>query len=151
MQPVDLCLQADLDIKETLEQIYDIEKDCFSDVYSLDSIKRAYKDEAYDIFVMLYDEKVLGYIISYTVLDEAEILRAAVKSGYRNIAIGEALLGFAENKMKEKGANSVILECRESNAGALALYKKCGFLELGKRRDFYENPRENAIIMKKEI
>lgn len=151
IQPVDLCLQAELDIRDILIQISEIERISFSDGYSLNTVQEAYYNDNYDVFVMLSKNEVLGYIIAYSVLDESEILRVTVKEEFKRKNIGFSLLSFAENSLKKKGIKYLILECRVSNSPADFLYKKSGFINLGIRRNFYENPIEDAIIMKKEI
>lgn len=151
IQPVDLCLQAELDIQDILGQILEIEKTGFSDCYSRNTLKEAYYNDNYDIFITLYENRVSGYIIAYSVLNESEILRVAVKEEFKRRNIGFALLSFAENSLKKRGIKYLILECRVSNSPALFLYEKAGFKRLGLRRNFYENPVEDAIIMKKEI
>ena len=78
IQPVDLCLQAELDIRDILIQISEIERISFSDGYSLNTVQEAYYNDNYDVFVMLSKNEVLGYIIAYSVLDESEILRVTV-------------------------------------------------------------------------
>lgn len=151
IQPVDLCLQAELDIKDFLCQILELEKKSFSDNYSYSTLDTAYKNDNYDIFVVLSGNEVIGYLIAYLVLDEAEILRVAVKEEFKRRKVCSILLSFAEKSLLDKGIKDLILECRVSNLPALTLYEKSGFKRLGVRKNFYENPVEDAIIMKKEI
>ncbi len=151
IQPVDLCLQAELDVKNILGQILEIERASFSDAYSYTALYTAYDNDNYSVFVILSGDEVLGYLIAYSVLDEAEILRVAVKEEFKKKKIGSVLLSFAEKSLGDRGISELVLECRVSNSPAIILYERAGFKDLGVRKHFYENPTEDAIIMKKEI
>lgn len=91
---------------------------------------------------------VCGAIFLSRVLDECEILNFAVDTNLRGSGIGTVLLDAALSDEFVKGAD-VFLDVRESNEAAIHLYKKFGFKEITVRKNFYTNPNENAIIMKK--
>ena len=94
------------------------------------------------------DNSIAGFICLRYVLDEAEILEFAVKCSLRRRGIGWTLLNEALKKLKASGVTTVYLEVRPSNTAALALYKKAGFQQTAIRRDYYFEPREDAILMK---
>ena len=94
------------------------------------------------------EEIVTGYIGLYLSFDEASVTNVAVASKFRKKGYGEALVEKSKELAKDAGAECIFLEVRQSNVPALSLYKKLGFEELGIRKNFYEHPVEDAIIMK---
>ncbi|MBQ8137590.1 MAG: ribosomal protein S18-alanine N-acetyltransferase [Clostridia bacterium] len=91
--------------------------------------------------------KLVAYAGIWVVLDEGQVTKIAVLSDHRRLGIGErifrALLQYASNL----GAALVTLEVRESNAPARRLYEKCGFVNVGVRKKYYEDNGENGVIM----
>ena len=93
---------------------------------------------------------MIGYIGMWTVLDEGEITQVSVKKDFQGRHIGRRLLETLEEEGKKEGVVSFFLEVRQSNAPAIHLYQNCGFSVQGIRKNFYENPREDAILMEKK-
>ena len=137
-----------------------IEKMCFSLPWSeqslIDSVKR---EDTMFLVCEEFDEKnsddtgdensnIVGYIGMYLSFDEGDITNVAVSPAHRKKGYGEALVSKAKELAKEKQLEMILLEVRVSNAPAISLYKKMGFEELGIRKNFYEHPVEDAIIMK---
>jgi len=92
-----------------------------------------------------------GALAGRMIVDEFEINDVAVCSGYRRRGIGESLLRAALKRAQELGARRAFLEARAHHAPALALYRKLNFLELGRRRDYYSNPLEDACVLACEL
>ena len=90
---------------------------------------------------------IAGYIGMYTSYGEGEITNVAVSKECRKQGIGNALVEAMKSAGKEKQLETILLEVRVSNERALSLYKRNGFVELGIRKNFYEQPTEDAIIM----
>ena len=90
---------------------------------------------------------LLGYVWARFVLDEGDIGNVAVASDSRRRGIGAALLKALFAESERRGAAVLRLEVRESNAPAIALYTGAGFAPVGKRKNFYSNPTENAVLM----
>ena len=101
--------------------------------------------------VVVEDEKVLGYVGSQTVFENADILNVAVLPAARRRGIAEALMTALESRLSERGAERITLEVRASNAPAIALYRKLGYAQVGLRKNYYEKPREDALILQKQI
>lgn len=101
--------------------------------------------------VVVEDEKVLGYVGSQTVFEDADILNVAVLPAARRRGIAEALMTALESRLSERGAERITLEVRASNAPAIALYRKLGYVQVGLRKNYYEKPREDALILQKQI
>lgn len=94
--------------------------------------------------------EAVGYIGTYTVCRETDILTVAVTPKARRNGIGRMLLCGLFSAL-EKESDVVFLEVRESNAAARALYAALGFSEIGKRRGYYQRPTEDAILYKKDL
>ena len=100
-------------------------------------------------FIILADGCVAGYIGVQEIVGEAYITNVAVSEKFRRRGIAEKLLEEAERGAIKRGCVLITLEVRASNAPAKALYKKRGFKEVGTRKNFYSDPREDAEIMTK--
>ena len=97
-----------------------------------------------------FEEELVGYVISSTVLDEVHLLNLCVDARYHNRGIGRRLLRHLIARAQRQQAAWVLLEVRASNAGALALYESEGFTEVGERPAYYQGlgQREDALVMK---
>ena len=133
-----------------VSQITELEKICFSDPWSERSIASELDNKLAFWLAALEGETVAGYIGSQTVMDETDMMNVAVHPDFRRQGIAEALVkGLVEN-LKKMGSHCLTLEVRASNAPAIALYEKLDFHEIGRRRNYYRNPREDALILRKE-
>ena len=91
--------------------------------------------------------KGVGYSGMFLSFDEGEITNVAINPIFRGRGIGYAMLNAQMEMAKSFGAGSFTLEVRVSNAGAIHLYEKLGFESVGVRKNFYEKPVEDALIM----
>ena len=132
---------------EDLAEVCKIEKDNFSLPWSEKSFLESMEREDTVFLVALEDEDVAGYIGCYCIAGAGEITNVAVKAFHRRKGIGGKLL----QKLYEEGAaldtQEYFLEVRESNEAAIGLYLRQGFVKEGIRKNFYEKPVENAVIM----
>ena len=92
-----------------------------------------------------------GYVGSQTVLDEADLMNVAVHPAYRRKGIAQALLNELERRLEENGVVTVALEVRASNDSAIRLYEKLGYSLAGIRKNYYFKPKEDALILKKQL
>ena len=90
-----------------------------------------------------------GFIVWRTVCDESEIITIGVRPAARGAGIATAMLGLMEHEIKKAGVKKIFLEVSAENAPAIALYKKCGFIENGRRPKYYDGI--DAILMVKNI
>ena len=90
---------------------------------------------------------ISGIVIGRTVADEAEILNLAVKRENRRIGEGKKLVQKMLEEFLARGVSRVFLEVRESNNAAIGFYEHLGFRTIGKRKDYYQEPREAALVM----
>ena len=141
---IDKALSQDVFAAESdATSVAEIEAECFSDAWSENAVKM--QIERKQITVYKENGKIIGYCIFMTAADEGEILRIAVIPEARMKGIGRKLLDDAVKIMASRGANEIFLEVRASNASAISLYEKYGFLKTGIRKNYYEN-KEDAIL-----
>lgn len=93
---------------------------------------------------------VRGYVCGRTVAGEAEILRLAVASSFRRRGVATALLAHSLDFLARLGVRSVFLEVRAANAPARALYEKLAFRQVGLRENYYDAPRDHAVVMRRQ-
>lgn len=130
-----------------LKQVANIEKSIFSIPWSEAAFAQALSSVNTTYLVAEYKGDIAGYCGMYRVLNEGDITNVAVKCEYRRRGIAEQLVTAIIKSASEKGVENITLEVRESNNAAIGLYNKIGFKEEGIRKNFYEKPLENAIIM----
>lgn len=134
-----------------VSQVAELEKLCFSDPWSERSIASELTNPLSYWLVALDGDVVAGYIGSQSVMGESDMMNVAVSPDYRRMGIGEKLVNALSDALKERGNECLTLEVRASNAPAIVLYKKLGFAQVGRRPNYYRNPKEDALILRKEL
>lgn len=128
-----------------------IERECFSMPWSEKSFEESLALSYGIFFVAEYKDKIAGYIGMYQMGDESDITNVAVSSAFRRMGIGKKLLYEVEKYAMHNSIRSITLEVRESNTPAIFLYEKMHYKNIGIRKNFYEKPTENAIIMVRQF
>ena len=131
--------------------IAELERVCFSDPWSENSISSELNNPLSYWLVAEDNGVIAGYVGSQSVLDAADMMNIAVSSDYRRQGIGQALIESLVAHLLQKNVIALLLEVRVSNIPAVALYEKLGFEQVGRRRGYYHNPREDALILRKEL
>ena len=131
-------------------QIAELERICFNDPWSENSIATELDNPLSCWLVARDGEKVAGYVGSQTVLDGSDMMNIAVSPEYRNRGIAQILISELVSLLMARNSRCLILEVRASNVPAINLYEKLGFYEIGRRRNYYRNPKEDALILRKE-
>ena len=127
------------------------DKECFSTPWTEQMLTDALFDsQASFIVAESEDGGLLGYAGLHVVLDEGYIDNIAVEEAARRHGVGDALLDVF-CRFGQAHLSFLTLEVRASNAPAIALYRKHGFQEAGRRKNYYQQPREDAIIMTREF
>ncbi len=134
-----------------LAAVVEIEKRSFTEPWSKLSFQQSLLDPACIFLVAEEEERLLGYAIGWVTLDELHIGNLAVHPQKRGGGIGKTLLSALISQVMERGCKIATLELRESNKIALNLYTKQGFKSVAIRKDYYSHPKEDAIVMLKEI
>ena len=131
-------------------QIAELEKLCFNDPWSENSIASELDNRLSSWLVSLDEDKVVGYVGSQTVLGETDMMNIAVHPDYRGRRIATELIEALIDVLSKQGSHSLMLEVRASNDPAKNLYAKLGFDPVGIRKNYYRNPKEDALILRKE-
>lgn len=134
--------------KQHLHGVLEIEKLSFSEPWSENSIAAEFGAESF-FAVALEERSILGFVILRAIGDEGEILKIAVSPEKRGYGTGEALLRAALCDSKDRNIKRVYLEVRAGNEPALRLYEKLGFSAVGRRKNYYSDPVEDAVMMAK--
>lgn len=132
-------------------RIAELEQEIFTDAWTQTGIEETFVQSHSVIVVAEEDSKIQGYCILYVVLDEAEIARIGVTERVRHGGVGSLILQFGEKICKEKGVERLLLDVREGNLPARKFYEKHGFLVDGIRKNFYDNPKEDGVLMSKSL
>ena len=135
---------------EHVPQIAHLETLCFHDPWSEKSIASELENALSLWLVAVEGDDVIGYVGSQTVLGWSDMMNVAVHPDHRRKGVGESLVIALEEALKAQESTCLTLEVRGSNDPAKTLYEKLGFAEVGRRKNYYRNPKEDALIMRKE-
>lgn len=128
-----------------------IEKEIITPPWTADDYRDAMSKDSYLLLAAEDEAKSLaGYCVASMAADEAEIVDVGVAPDHQGAGIGSLLVAEMLKRLKAEGITAVFLEVREHNRAALRTYEKNGFEAVGRRKDFYSDPIEDAIIMKEE-
>ncbi len=133
-----------------VQAIAELEKLCFSDPWPVEGILPELSNPLSYWLVAMDGSLVVGYIGSQSVCGEADMMNVAVSPDYRRQGIAQQLVEALVAGLKGKEVYSLTLEVRASNDPAIALYHKLGFAQVGRRPNYYRNPKEDALILRKE-
>lgn len=140
-----------IDMNEShVQQIAELEKMCFNDPWSQNSIASELNNKLSVWLVAVENDMVVGYVGSQTVLGETDMMNIATHPDYRKRGIATDLIVSLIAALDKRGSHSLMLEVRASNQVAISVYHKLGFLEVGRRKNYYRNPKEDALILRKE-
>lgn len=134
-------------VKDDIEDVLNIERSSFSTPWSRSAFLDALNLGATRNFVIELDGAIIGYIIIYAISFEAHIANFAIHPFFRRKGIGEFLLMKTIDELKKEHIKEFYLEVREGNIAAINLYKKIGFEVIGKRKGYYRDTGEDALIM----
>ena len=133
-----------------MAQVAPIERAVFSDPWSERDLSDCVRTGV-PFLVAEQSGAVVGYVIAHHVLDEAEILNLGVAPTRQREGVGRALAQRMLTELRTAGVATVFLEVRESNTAARRLYGALGFAQMGRRRDYYRLPTEDAVVLRAAI
>ncbi|MEQ8330621.1 MAG: ribosomal protein S18-alanine N-acetyltransferase [Longimicrobiales bacterium] len=133
--------ERDVDAVSALENV------SFSSPWRADTFHALLARPPVVLLVLEEDGVVAGYAVVWCILDQGELSNIAVDPARRGRGLGTRILDHALEVARSRGVTSMYLEVRVSNRVAADLYRRRGFVEVGRRRDYYDNPREDAILM----
>lgn len=128
-----------------------LEKRCFSDPWSRAAFAELLPLSYMVSLIAEDDSEIGGYLIAREIAGESEILNLAVIPEARRAGLGGVLLDAGLERLRDRGAQRVWLEVRESNAAAQALYARRGFTTAGRRARYYRAPVEDALVLSLDL
>jgi len=139
--------------EEDVAQIHEIETLCFPMPWSEESILHDVKENAVARWLVMDDGegRVLAYAGIWLVIDEAHVCNVAVHPDCRRLGYGRRIMEALMNLAMDNSMSMMTLEVRRSNLAAQSLYHACGFFDVGYRKRYYEDNKEDALIMYKEF
>lgn len=133
-----------------VKQVAALEKQCFSMPWSDRAIESELSNPLSLWIVAVDADTVAGYVGSQSVMGEADMMNLAVLPAYRRSGVGQNLVLELICRLQKQQVHCLTLEVRASNIGAIGLYGKLGFQLVGRRPNYYANPKEDALILRKE-
>ena len=135
-----------------VDAVVDIETEAFSSPWQRDTFAGLIGRPGVELLVMTEaDEDVVGYAVLWCILDQGELANVAVTPALRGRGLGSRLVASVLDVARGRGVRKIFLEVRASNAGAIQLYDRFGFSDVGLRKNYYDDPREDARVMMAEL
>ncbi|NLL47048.1 MAG: ribosomal protein S18-alanine N-acetyltransferase [Firmicutes bacterium] len=129
-----------------------VERKCFTTPWSRNIfVSEVTRNDNAIYIVAMVGERIVGYAGIWIILDEGHITNIAVDPAFQRQGIGEGLLNVLTQAAVARGVIAMTLEVRVSNTGAQALYSKLGFVPNGIRKQYYQDDKEDALIMWREL
>ena len=136
--------------RDHVPQIAQLESLCFSCPWSERSIESELTNPLAIWIVAVDNNRVAGYVGSQSVMGEADMMNLAVAPEYRRSGVGQKLVESLVASLAAQEVHCLTLEVRASNDPAISLYEKMDFQQVGRRPNYYRNPKEDALILRKE-
>jgi [ribosomal protein S18]-alanine N-acetyltransferase len=134
-----------------IDAVLEIEHESFGDPWNRAAFVDLVDDPRVAFLIADAGGVVRGYVVAWFVLDEGEIGNLAVSRNARRRGIGALLLDGAIAAVRASDVDTLYLEVRDSNAAARALYASRGFVEVGRRREYYRKPKEDALVLRLDL
>lgn len=134
--------------KDHLPAVAQLESLCFSSPWSLTQLEETLAQPHSHFYIALIDDTLAGYVSFSTILEDGYINNVAVHPELRQQGIAHHLLTHIWTLFQDS-LDFLTLEVRESNLPAVKLYEKCGYTSVGLRKNYYDNPKEHAVLMTK--
>ena len=134
-----------------LPMVLRLERELFSDPWPVSLFREDIASPLSHPFVLQIDNEIAGYAVLWVAADEGHLTNIAVARKYQRKSIAKKLLSFILQIASEMGLTIIVLEVRPTNIPAISLYEKFGFERLAVRKNYYRNPVEDCLVMRKEI
>ena len=128
-----------------------LQRDNFAHPWSEQDYMEHLQDEDKIYLTALQDDAVVGSCVLWCSFETADLCNIVVDPAHHREGIAGALLYQAFQECADKGAEQILLEVRESNEAAIGLYDKLGFRRISIRKNYYRDPQEHAVIMRKNL
>lgn len=133
---------------EDLSRMLEIEQSAFSTPWRRSTFDGLLRRPDADLIGATMEGRLMGYAVTWTIMDQAELGNVAVAGEARQRGLGKVLVEAALARVQSRGARECFLEVRESNLVARRLYESLGFASIGRRRRYYSRPVEDALVMR---
>jgi ribosomal-protein-alanine N-acetyltransferase len=135
--------------EEDIDAVVAIEREAFTTPWQPDTFLGLLERQGVELLVLVdAAEGIIGYAVLWCILDQGELANIAVTPGRRGQGLGTRLLRHVMDVARQRGVEKLFLEVRASNAPALAMYAAFGFDQVGRRRAYYDHPKEDALVMR---
>lgn len=135
--------------EEDIDAVVAIEREAFTTPWQPDTFLGLLERQGVELLVLVdAGEGIIGYAVLWCILDQGELANIAVTPGRRGQGLGARLLRHVMDVARQRGVEKLFLEVRASNAPALAMYAAFGFDQVGRRRAYYDHPKEDALVMR---
>ena len=124
----------------------ELEKRCFSCPWELEEYEKSRQRDDFTCLCAYIGGEFAGFLMAFHVLDECHLLDIATEEKFRRRGVGEALISELIERTKKREGALIYLEVREKNQAARGLYEKTGFVPVGKRKDYYKYPTDDAVL-----
>jgi ribosomal-protein-alanine N-acetyltransferase len=142
---------------DDVDALASLERRCYSHPWSVRGFREALRRGEHGLVLVARapagadpERGILGYCVIETAADELHVHNLAVRPEYRGGGLGRRLLTIALALGERRGAQVALLEVRESNGPAIALYHSMGFVSVAVRRNYYSQPPEDALVLRKD-
>ncbi len=135
--------------EEDVAAVAALEAENFSRPWSYEAFYKTLSDENYIVMIAKEKDALLGYCVLLCTGEEADITNVCTAPEARGKGVATEMLAALMEAGESRGVTEFFLEVREGNTPARSLYTKLGFEEIGIRKNYYEEPREHAVLMKK--
>ncbi|NBK97009.1 MAG: ribosomal-protein-alanine N-acetyltransferase [Erysipelotrichia bacterium] len=137
---------------EDLDRIDEIEQESFSSVYKIEQYAYEIEDNpCAKLFVLMVEEKIVGFIDYWITFDSCQLTKLAIAKEERGKGYAHTLMQFMIEDAINENCEAILLEVRESNTIAKTLYEAYDFLEINRRKGYYSDNHETAIVTGKAI
>lgn len=137
---------------DDVDRVVSIEAEAFTSPWKAETFQTLLERTGAELWVLDEQEAgVVAYAVLWCILDQGELANIAVAATHRGRGYGSYLLSHVLDVADDRGVESLYLEVRLSNTGAADLYRRFGFHEVGRRRDYYDSPREDALLMVRRL
>lgn len=134
--------------REDIDSVVAIETEAFTTPWQESTFEGLLERDGVELLVMTdAEDGVIGYAVLWVILDQGELANLALTTSRRGAGLGAHLLGHVLTRAQERGVSKLFLEVRASNHRAIDLYRSFGFEDVGIRRDYYDQPQEDARVM----
>ncbi len=137
--------------KDHLTEIVSLERLCFAEPWSIEQYRKSLEQDSFRVFGILHNNCLNAYISLYLMDDEAEIISLAVHPQCRKMGLGKSLVSKALLLCRLANVGRVFLETRASNIPALKIYRGLGFAEVARRKNYYPDNLEDALVLRLDI